>query len=142
MKGRGPALFCLLAGGGEVATGLSLVAAPDLALRLLGMPSPAGAGGDLVLLRFVGVFVACVGLAYLYPWLSSPPIERGARRAVRLVPALEMTAGVRLAVALFLGIAVATGRLALPWVAVGAYDALLGAAQLALLAKGFFGRAA
>lgn len=131
MKGRGAALFCLLAGGGDAMTGLLLAAAPALVLRLLGMARPAG---DLVFLRFIGVFVACVGLAYLYPWLS-----KGARRDRRLAAAVEMTAGFRLAVALFVSVAVGTGELEPPWLAVGAYDALVATAQLGLLARGMFG---
>lgn len=133
MKGRGPALFCLFAGGGDAATGLLLLAAPRLVLRLLGAAAP---GDDLILLRFVGVFVSCVGLACLYPWLL-----RGRARASRLTAALEMTAGVRLAVALFLSFAIMTSRLDLPWATVGAYDALVATAQIGLLARGFFGDA-
>ena len=134
MKAGKTLLFCLLAGGGDAATGLLLVIAPGLVLRLLGA---AGTGGDLTYLRWVGVFVGCVGLAYLYPWLLN-----GARREGRLITALEMTAGVRLAVALFVGLAVAANRLDLPWVQVGVYDAVLATAQLGLLARGFFGDAA
>jgi hypothetical protein len=132
MRERGPLLFCLFAGGGDAATGLLLIAAPALVLRLLGAAPPAG---DLVLLRFVGIFVGCVGLSYLYPWL----LAGGARRIQRLGTVLEVTAGVRLAVALFLGFATMTGRLDLPWGTVGAYDALVAIAQIALLARGFFG---
>ena len=132
MRGRGPLLFCLLAGGGDAMTGLLLLAAPRLVLRLLGADVPGDSGGDLVLLRFVGVFVGSVGLAYLYPWL----LRDGGSR-VRT--AIEITAGVRLAVALFLGFAVLTGRLDLPWMTVGAYDALVAVAQIGLLARGFFG---
>lgn len=128
------ALFCLLAGGGDAATGILLVAAPGLVLRLLGVAGPAG---DLIYLRWVGVFVGCVGLAYLYPWVLN-----GVQREGRVVAAVEMTAGVRLAVALFLGLAVAANRLDLPWVKVGVYDAVLAAAQLGLLARGFFGHEA
>lgn len=127
MKNRRAALFCLLAGGGEAGTGLLLVAAPALVLRLLRI-APAG---DLTYLRFVGVFVGCVGLAYLYPWLLG-----GRRRAGRVLAVLEMTAGVRLAVALFLGVAVAGDRLDLPWLTVGIYDAILATAQLSLLHRG------
>ena len=43
-------------------------------------------------------------------------------------------------VALFLGIAVAAGALELPWVTVGIYDALVGLAQIGLLARGELGR--
>ena len=49
MRGRGPLLFCLLAGGGDALTGLLLLAAPRLVLRLLGAAVPGDAGGDLVL---------------------------------------------------------------------------------------------
>lgn len=134
MRRRGPALFCLLAGGGDAATGLLLIAAPVLVLRLLGIARPAG---DLVFLRFVGVFVGCVGLAYLYPWLYA-----GAARERRVVAAVEMTAGIRLAVALFLGVAVMLDEIGLPWMTVGAYDALVALAQIGLLARGLFGDAA
>lgn len=135
MNGRRPAvLFCAVAGGGDALTGLLLVAAPALVLRLLGVAQPQG---DLVFLRFVGVFVGCVGLAYLYPWL----LRDGAHRTGRVVTAVELTAVFRLAVALFLGVAVAAGGLDLPWATVGVYDALVAMAQLALLARGSFGRA-
>ncbi len=134
MKKLGPCLFCLVAGGGDAVTGLLLVAAPALVLRLLGI---AGAE-DLAYLRFVGVFVGCVGLAYLLPWLTRDRL----RRARRIVSAVEMTAGVRLAVALFLGVAVAMGVLDLPWITVGVYDAAVAMAQLGLLARGGFGDAA
>lgn len=132
MTKRGQVLFCVLAGGGDVATGLLLVAAPALVLRLLGLERPAA---DLALLRFVGVFVACVGVAYLHPWL-----RRRSARQLRLLAALEMTAGIRLAVALFLGIAVASSILEIPWLRVGFYDAAVALAQIGLLARGAFGR--
>lgn len=134
MKRRGPALFCLVAGGGDVATGLLLVAAPELVLRLLGIARPEG---SLALFRFVGVFVGCVGLSYLHPWL------RGRfYRSQRLAAALEMTAGFRLAVALFLGLAVSMNEMDLPWMTVGLYDAVVATVQLGLLSRGFFGDAA
>lgn len=129
----GSRLFCLVAGGGDAATGLLLVAAPALVIRILGVAEPSG---NLAYLRFVGVFVGCVGLAYLWPWLS----RDGVRRSRRLVAAVEMTAGIRLAVALFLGVAVAAGALDPPWMTVGVYDAVVATAQLGLLANGVFGR--
>jgi hypothetical protein len=123
---RAAGLFCLFAGLGDAATGILLVAAPALVLRLLGI---APVEND-VLLRFVGVFVGCVGLAYLYPWVL--------RRRGRLRTAIEITAGVRLAVAIFLALAVLRGAMDEAWIPVGGYDALVAAAQLALLARGFF----
>ena len=129
MKERGACLFCAIAGGGDVATGLLLMAAPSLVLRLLGIPHP---GGNLVFLRFVGVFVGCVGLTYLCPLFLRDRL----RRAHRMVAAVEMTAIFRLAVALFLGVTVAAGALELPWVTVGVYDAIVALAQIGLLARG------
>jgi hypothetical protein len=108
------------------------MAAPGLVLRLLGIQHPSG---DLVFLRFVGVFVGCVGLVYLYPLL----LRNRLVRARRVVAAVEMTAMFRLAVALFLGVTVAAGALELPWVTVGAYDAIVALAQIGLLARGEFG---
>lgn len=134
MRRRGSLLFCLFAGGGDALTGLLLLAEPRAVLRLLGAAVPGDAGGDLVLLRFVGVFVGSVGFAYLYPWLTRDG-------GPRLRNALEITAGMRLAVALFLGFAVMTGRLDLPWATVGAFDAVVATAQIGLLARGFLSAA-
>ena len=53
-----------------------------------------------------------------------------------------MTAGFRLAVALFLGVAGAANERDLPWMAVGIYDAVVATVQLGLLSRGFFGDAA
>ena len=134
MKERGAFLFCAIAGGGDAAAGLLLVSAPALALRLLGIPHP---GGDLLFLRLAGVFVGCVGLSYLYPWLLRDRL----RRAHRIVAAFEITAGFRLAVALFFGVALAIGSLELPWVTVGLYDAIVALAQIGLLVRGELGSA-
>lgn len=133
MRERTALLFCLLAGGGDAATGFLLVTAPELVLGLLHLRHP---GNGLAFLRFVGVFVACVGLAYLYPWL----LPGGLHRERRLSTAIEMTAGIRLAVALFLGAAVAVGEMEGPWLTVAGYDAVVAVAQLGLLSRGAFGR--
>jgi hypothetical protein len=131
MRGRAAALFCLIAGGGDAATGFLLVAAPGLVLHLLGIDRP---DGDLVFLRFAGVFVGCVGLAYLYPWLW----RDGARRNARLTTAIEITTGIRLAVALFLTCAVVSGALEPAWLTVGIYDMAIAILQLVLRARGAF----
>jgi hypothetical protein len=124
--------FCLVAGFGDAATGLLLALRPALPLALLGLPAPpAGAG---IYLRWIGVFVAAVGAAYLYPWLVP---GRGERRG-RLRAALELTAGARLAVAGFLGAAVLGAALGEGWLLVGFYDAVVGLAQLAFLTLGVF----
>jgi hypothetical protein len=126
-----PVLFAVAAGTCDAATGLALLAAPQRVLQLLGVP---WTGGDPFALRFVGVFVGCVGLAYLAPFLATP----GRRRERRRRAAIELTAGFRLAVALFLGAVVTLGQ-PIGWLLVGSTDAALGLAQLVLLARGSFG---
>ncbi len=116
-------LFALAAGLGDLGTGVALVAAPELVLRLLALPPVA----ETVLLRFVGVFVASVGAAYFWPFLAEPRARPGRLRA-----AFALTAVPRFAVAGFLATAVATGALAPPWLLVGGYDALVAVAQLRL----------
>lgn len=128
-RGRGAYFLCALAGLGDAATGLLLVSRPELVLRLLGIPHP---GGDLIFLRFVGVFVGCVGLACLYPLPGGDPL--------RMAAALEMTTMFRLAVALFVGASVTAGALATPWAAVGGYDLVLAVVQIGWLARGGPGR--
>jgi hypothetical protein len=134
LRERTALVFCLLAGGGDAMTGCLLVTAPHIVVSLLSLRIPEG---DLALLRFVGVFVACVGLAYLYPWV----LPGGLHRERRLSTAIEMTAGIRLAVALFLGVAVTAGEMDGPWLTVAGYDAAVAVAQLGLLSRGVFGRA-
>ena len=79
---------------------------------------------------WIGVFVASVGLAYLYPLLPRW------RRAGRLRTVLEVTALQRAAVALLVGCALAGGALPPGWWVVAVTDATLAAAQLVLLRSG------
>lgn len=121
--------FAVAVGCGDALTGLALVAVPRGVLAPLALDVPAD--GDFAF-RFVGVFVACVGLAYLYPFALPP-----ARRGVRLAAAIEWTAGVRLAVATFLAVAVVAGCPS-GWLIVGFFDAAVALAQLRLCAGGCF----
>lgn len=122
---RAALAFVVAAGFADLATGVGLLTWPQLVLAALSLPAPA----ELIYLRFVGVFVAGVGLAYLYPFAY-------AEREYRLHAALEWTAGVRLAVALFLAVAVAAGKLGGAWLLVGTFDAVVALVQLGLLARG------
>jgi len=128
-------LYCVLAGGCDLATGLGLIAAPRTVLSLMGI---AGAEGDAsVYLRFLGAFVAGVGASYLYPLLLA---AFGAPdRPGRLPAVIEVTALVRTGVALFVAGAVTAGALATPWISVAGTDAALAALQLWLLGRGAFG---
>lgn len=121
-------LYCLLAGACDAGTGAALMAVPAFTLGLMRTgPVPA----EAVYLRFVGAFVTAVGLAYLYPFLLPP--RRG-----RWAGMLEVTALVRLVVAGFVGLAVATRALAPAWLTVTVVDAGLAFTQLGLLGRGFF----
>jgi hypothetical protein len=115
----------LLAGACDASTGALLVADPSLVVRLLRLePAPL----DSVYLRFVGVFVGAVGFAYLYALM-----RWGARAWTQIVAVLEITAGFRLAVAVFVGASVAAGALGYTWLVVAASDLAIAVSQLALL---------
>jgi len=117
--------YCLLAGLCDAATGALLVASPGRVLVLMRVGAPPA---EPVYLRFIGVFVASVGLAYLYPLVFGA--------AGRLAVVFEVTALVRAAVALFVTVAVAAGALTPPWLSVAFTDAAFAVLQLGLLRKG------
>jgi len=118
--------FTWAAGGGDLATGIALLLRPAWIAALLG----ASLGSQsLLFLRWIGVFVACVGAAYFYPWLWPP----GPSRWARLRFALEVTAGARVAVAGFVAGAVVAAALSEAWLLVAGFDALLAIAQMFLL---------
>ncbi len=117
--------FSLAVGLLDGCTGLALIVAPRLTVGLFGVSDPPS---DTVFLRFVGVFVAAVGAAYLLPFL----LDRG-HRLGRLRTIFEITALLRTAVALFIGGSLLSGGLSLPWITVMATDWLLAIAQLGWL---------
>ncbi len=118
--------YCWLAGASDTLTGILLLVAPVRTLSWMFIPAPAA---DPIFLRYIGLFVAVVGLVYFYPWLW----QSDSQRRARLAPVLEMTALVRTAVALFLAVAVTTGALPVPWMTILVFDATLAAAQLFIL---------
>ena len=132
MRRNGGELFALFVGLGDAATGLLLLVAPDLTLRLLGLDAISAEAG--IFLRWVGVFVLAVGGAYLLPLGQREP-----ERSARLRGAMAWTGGARLLVAGFVAVAVLSGALAERWCFVGGYDGVVAIAQLALLARGVFG---
>lgn len=131
MRG-GVTAFWLFAGACDTSTGAALVTAPATTFSLMGLHPPHGEAE--VFVRFLGVFVGCVGAAYFWPFLS----RAADSRATRLVCVLEVTALVRLAVAMFLAIAVASTALPQGWLAVGGFDAAVALLQLALRELGAF----
>lgn len=125
--------FCLAAGVGDSATGALLLLSPSVTLGFLGIVDDTS---HAVYLRFIGVFVGGVGLAYFAPWIL--PGWRGDQ--ARLMAVIELTAFLRLAVALFVGVTCAVGALASAWLTVGVVDASVALVQLALRANGVFDR--
>lgn len=117
--------LCFGAGLMDTTTGLLLVFAPNLTLRLMLVPEVSG---ELFFLRWVGAFVASVGLVYLLPFLqarSAPDLFWS-----RLLAALEMTALVRFCIALFVGSCLLSGALSWHWVSVAVVDMTLALLQL------------
>ncbi len=117
--------FALAAGLADFATGVGLVALPDVTLGLMRV-GPVGSEAQ-VFLRFVGVFVGCVGASYL--------AALAARRLDRLWAVFRITTLFRLAAGAFVAAMVAAGRLDWPWLSVTATDWTIAAVQLWLLAR-------
>jgi len=109
----------------DFGTGLGLAFLPATVLPLMRVPTPSDEA--LVYLRFVGVFVAAVGVSYLLALLSSSNS--------RLRSVLEFTLVFRLAAGVFTTIAIGSGWLALGWASVPAADFALFGIQVWLLAK-------
>jgi hypothetical protein len=120
----------MLAGGGDLATGLLLICAPAQALELMGVPMVR----ETVWMQYIGVFVACVGLTYfagLLSWWRSG-------MQTRLKTIWEMTLLFRGAIGAFVGIEVLLGRLQQGWLMVVATDWFWAAVQAVLLRGGIF----
>jgi len=104
----------LVAGGADLATGLLLICTPEWTLARMGVPYPP----ELVFLRFVGVFVACVGASYWFGliawWLS------GCSCRLRFV--WELTILFRVAVGFFVAAQILAGHLPWQWYSVPAVD--------------------
>ena len=120
-------LWSLCMGGMDACTGLLLVFAPALVLRLLGIAPPAGEG--LVFVSWIGIFVMSVGLSYGLALGGNA--SRG--EAVWIFTAL-----VRTMVAAFLTIKCLGGSLAAAWLIVAASDAFVAAGQWVILRLGWW----
>jgi hypothetical protein len=125
-------LVTFLAGAIDAVTGAMLIAAPITTLHLFGATLPGGEAAT-ILVRFVGVFVAGVGLSYLWALASSV----AEARAGRLPGVWGATAVVRGCVALFCFTATASHQLEANWLIVGGTDAILAAGQAWALRSGW-----
>ena len=101
-------------GLGDAILGFCFISAPASTLARLGISSPA----DPMMIRFLGHFVVGVGLATLFPLLAAPE----ARRWPRLAAAFEITAMMRLLVAVFLGSAILSDLLEPAWWTIACSD--------------------
>jgi len=121
-------VLALGAGALDFCTGLGLIFAPDLMLKLMG--AGALAAEPTIYLRWIGAFVAAVGFSYLWAlW----------RRDVLLLRhVLELTVLFRLAAGAYSAWAVASGALPMAWVSVPLTDFFLAATQTWLVRRGVF----
>lgn len=113
-------------GGMDAMTGLLLIFAPRLVLRLLGIEPLADE--SLIFLSWVGVFVLAVGLSY---GLALTSRARG--EVVWMFTGL-----VRTLVAIFLIVQVVTGALEPAWLLVAAGDGVVAVGQGAILLAGWW----
>jgi hypothetical protein len=113
-------------GAMDAVTGLLLVVAPALVMKLLGIavPSPDA----LVFLSWMGVFVAGVGLSY--------GLVLGDRRRGPTV--WQFTSLVRILVGVFVLWRIADGSLVPLWAAVALTDLVVAGGQLAILRAGWW----
>lgn len=119
MNNRLATLWSLGVGGMDFFTGCLLVVAPAWTLGQMRVPLP----GDeaLPFLSWIGVFVGCVGASY---WLGL-----WKRSGIALVMVWRLTAWFRAAVAVFVAVSIAGGRLDGAWWLVGVTDAVIAVVQ-------------
>ncbi|MDD4932350.1 MAG: hypothetical protein PHO89_02650 [Methylacidiphilaceae bacterium] len=119
----------LLAGGGDLVTGLCLLLVPEWTLARMGV-APVQ---EVNWVRFVGVFVAAVGSSYFYGllfWMTG-------RRSGCLRTTWELTALLRTAVCCFVAAEIAGGQMEAAWISVSLTDGFWALAQFALLWRSF-----
>ncbi len=123
-------VYQLLTGLSDTSTGLLLIAAPALTLRLMKLHAAAA---TLPFLSYIGVFVLSVGLACLYGgWLA---VEGGP--AERLEVVWLLTAITRGLIAVFLVVKVASATLEPGWSTVAFTDGAFAIFQFLGLTRGW-----
>lgn len=119
-------LWSLAVGAMDAFTGLALIFAPEFTLKMMSVPMVHP--DALVFIRWMGVFIASVGLSYGL-------VFRGDREAETV---WSFTALVRLMVAAFLTWKISAGDLPVPWLLVAATDGLVAVGQLIILRTGWW----
>ncbi len=125
------AAYTALAGGLDTLAGLGFVFAPELTLAAMGADPEMEA--DTFFLSFVGVFVASVGLGYL--WALWRWLKRGDTGFLRSV--WRLTILFRLASGIFCTLSLLNGDLDLGWLGVPLADFAFAAVQIWLLRAGW-----
>ena len=119
-------LWSLAVGAMDAVTGLLLIFAPSLVMKLLGIP--ALPPEMQVYMEWIGVFVFSTGLSY-----SLTTRGRDAAETVWI-----FTTIVRSSVAVFLAVKIAGGALPVTWALVAAADAAVAMVQMAGLKAGWW----
>jgi hypothetical protein len=114
-------------GSMDALTGLLLIFAPALVLRLLKIEAPAP--DAMVFLKWIGVFVMAVGLSY--------GLALGRHRAAGETVWM-FTSMVRILVAVFLIIQITANVMAPAWAVVALSDGLVAMVQMVILRKGWW----
>jgi hypothetical protein len=123
-------IYQLLTGLSDTSTGLLLIVAPELTLRLMRVTVPASA---LPYLSYIGAFVLSVGVACLY----GAALTRRILFSQKLEVVWLLTAITRACVAVFVLAQCWTGHLALGWLTVAATDGAFALFQAIGLWKGW-----
>ena len=121
------AAYTALAGGLDTLAGLGFVFAPELTIAAMGADPEMEA--DTFFLSFVGVFVASVGLGYL--WALWRWLKRGDAAFLRSV--WRLTILFRLASGIFCTLSLLSGDLDLGWLGVPLADFVFAGLQIWLL---------
>ena len=121
-------LWSLAIGLVDLITGIMLVAVPMWTLDRMRVPLNTDAEG-IAYMSWVGVFVGCVGLSYLLALWKDSGIEMGT--------VWRLTSIIRMAVAVFVVVAIVLRRLDGAWALVGVTDAVIAVVQIFAIRKGW-----
>lgn len=121
--------YNLAVGGCDASTGILLMFAPELVLKLLSIQQSFS---ELVLLQFVGAFVFGTGASYFIPFFLS---DSPRRYSVAARTIWGSTALVRFVVSIFLMTQILSERLALQWITVAVVDLGFALVQYYLLRR-------
>ena len=127
-------LYQITAGSSDAATGILLMVAPALTLELMHvtvLPAP------IVFMRYIGIFVAAVGASYLWT-IARYPLSR--RFALAWSSQWQVTALIRLSIALFLLVESVFSDMEHAWLLIAAFDGLLAGVQIFGVWRGWFDR--